>query len=212
MSKNEIVGRLRLWSGAIYETQRFVKLALRADNAFHSRELIDANEQRIKKMHEFSKRQPDYKEGVLLDSHAEMFDRIHPEPFPSRIECSHLKESNTISAVIMFCQIYVSGYQHDGVAFNNSKAFRDKHLEAILNEVFPINEDRKKYDDFANTLLSARNQMLGHADANSFNIKHGAIVSSLKLPSAAIKELDLHYWNDFLEPLHQAILKYSGKM
>ncbi|MGR6862762.1 hypothetical protein ACU5EH_22460 [Aliivibrio salmonicida] len=212
MNSEEAKGRFFLWHAAICETQRLISLAIKCENASKSPQLRDVLAQRMERYHAFRKQQPDYQEGIQFHSHLVEFGRLNPEPFPSITDCFQLKDSNTMLAVVMYCQIYMSGYLDEGTAASNNKPFREEHLEPILVEVFPSTEDREIYEAFVEKIVSARNKMLGHADAEAFEVKHGTPVSSHKLHVTAIKDIDLHYWQSFLEPLRVALLKYSNGM
>lgn len=213
MDSIETKGRLLLWSSAIYETQKLISLAIQCENASKvgviPKHIKDKRNQAFK---EFRQKQPNYVEGTLLSSHLLEFNRMYPEPFPDVQHFHQLVKSNTMLAVIMFSQIYMSGYKDDGAVAGNSKEFVNKHLDNILSEVFTDICKREEYERFVELLLNARNSMLGHADAKAFDVKHGTPVTSFNLHVSAISGIDIRYWYGFLEPLRIAVSKYSTSL
>lgn len=68
------------------------------------------------------------------------------------------------------------------------------------------------FEDLKTELITARNKMLGHADAEAFQISHGDQVTSHKLYSSAIKDIDIDYWSNALTLLCDATLEYYREL
>lgn len=194
MERDEIRGRLFLWEAAINETKMLISMAIRCENAAKAPTLIAKDKQRMVQYHQFRKQLPDYKEGEPQTlSQLQKFDQAFPPPFPDSENLLMLKRSNTMLAVVMYSQIYNIGYEDNGKVAKNTKEFVSHHMNEILKNVFGTDEEREKYEEFVEFLLTTRNRMLGHADGPAFEFSHGSPVTSFKLHTTTIGEIDLEY-------------------
>ena len=72
--------------------------------------------------------------------------------------------------------------------------------------------EKEKFYEFKAEILTIRNQVVGHADAPAFKIKHeGKGFLSQRMHCASVKDIDIDYWIEIIEPLWSAILKYMAK-
>lgn len=207
--KLEIKGRLWLWSSAISECQTLLELADRANIAMKDERLEARLLKYTEGLNEFARIQPDHEEGIQKHSHSIAYRATHSEEFPTFQDCLHTKNYSMMLAIVFFCQLFNQGFAQTGIAAANNKQFIDAHLGKILDKVFVTSTERMTFDQFCDQLKNARNTMIGHADANAFEIVHGDQLSTMKHYTKAIKGLDIEYWRSFLESLRLEIMRYS---
>ena len=182
VSDLETYGRLSLWLSAVSECKTLLNLSKKS------------SESAI----EISKR---YNGSVELH-----------HGFPSFIECMQMANYNKMLAVIFFSQAFNIGNEDSGVAAKNTRRFIEVHLENIISEFVKTESEKEKFYEFKAEILTIRNQVVGHADAPAFKIKHeGKGFLSQRMHCASVKDIDIDYWIEIIEPLWSAILKYMAK-
>lgn len=182
ISKEEVYGRSSLWLAAISECKTLLTLS--------------------KRSHERS---------VEISTKYNGFPPKN-EPFPSLVECIKMSEYNTMLAVIFFAQAFNSGYKDEGAAAQNTKKFIEQHLPEVLKNTFNSESKIEEFSKFKDEILTVRNQMIAHADAPSFDIKHednGFLTQ--KMHMNAIKDIDIVYWLEIIDPLWSATLKHMSE-
>jgi hypothetical protein len=204
-------GRFLLWYSALNECEHLLKLAKRAETEMHTQEALDKEDRYVRDLNIFASKQSDYTPGTMKHSHVVAFSKIQQKEFPAFTDCTCINDSLLMLAVVFFCQIFNIGHKSEGKAACNSKTFRNQHFSNILNKTFSNADDRDRFESFSAQLISARNEMIGHADGNAFNIFHGTPVTSMKHYTAAIKEIDVEYWTSILSPLRMAVLDYVNQ-
>ena len=132
--KMEIRGRLWLWEQAVTQCQIQLGLAERAatglkDENIKHRELLYCRAQQ-----KYAEEQADYEPGILKQSHLAAFRVMHPQTFPTSVDC-HLTISYCVMlSVVLFSQMFNSGYKETGAAAENNKNFRS-HADAKAFEI-----------------------------------------------------------------------------
>lgn len=209
MTLNEFKGRCLLWGHAVRQTKMCLNIAFRAMKG--SKQDFQENEQRIyqDKLKEFQKEHSGYEEGTLKLSVKREFDRKHERPFPYKAECYIINHISIKLAIVYFCQILTTGYGDQNASANET--FRQEHMENILSRVFDTKEKRAKFEALTEKLKLARDKMIGHADAEAFNISHGTPVTTMGGVQNITEDLDLEYWHSFLEEFEQSITSYMNE-
>lgn len=82
-------------------------------------------------------------------------------------------------------------------------------IKQILNTVFMGDSELEEFHRFRDVCLTARDQMIGHADGAAFQIEHGTPVSKMKMISAAVEGIDFLYMERVVKPLNRAVLEYA---
>ena len=188
--KNELVGRLWLWAHSIDKTKELLIIAQRAALGKNQDFQISERDEYIKKLNEFVKQQPDYKTDTIFSSQQQKFDQIYPRQFPTWGECFQIYDACIELAIIYFCQIFNFAHGEEGTASSNATRFRNEHFLAILNKVFTNNDDLEKFNKLKDVIVTARNKMIGHADANAYSIRHRTPVSTMKGPKNIWSNID----------------------
>ena len=213
MSDNlEIRGRLFLWHNAVVETQKLLILAKRSKAATEQKNILDEGEIYSKSLKDFASKKPGYTEGSINFSTIQEFDKQYKRPFPITTECFAMHQACVELAIVYFAQILNIGYEDTGKVAKNTPEFRNEHLNAIASQIFSNQDEINRFFAFHEEIRSARNQMIGHADGQSFNVKHGFPVSSHKMSREAWKDIDFEYWSSFLEPFRIKILEYANEI
>ena len=208
----EIRGRLWLWEQAVTQCQIQLGLAERAatglkDENIKHRELLYCRAQQ-----KYAEEQADYEPGILKQSHLAAFRVMHPQTFPTSVDC-HLTISYCVMlSVVLFSQMFNSGYKETGAAAENNKNFRSTHFENIASRVFPLDQDRTAFMMLCSEIISARDTMIGHADAKAFEIVHGTPISKMNGFEKAIQRIDRTYWFSILDRLRRGIREYSNSI
>ena len=207
----EIKGRLYLWHNAVSECKSILDLAKKAKEAIYQKNIIDEDKKYMQEYHDFLETQDDYNQGSHKFSHWLRFQKKHKINFPSFTDCILIETNNIMLAIVFFSQIFNMGYGDKEKAKKNSKEFVDQHLDNILKLKF-TEEEIIKFYKLKNTILEIRNSMIGHADAKAFNIEYGNPITRMKMFSSKIRNIDLEFWIQCLEPLRLSILKYSNNL
>ncbi|MGZ3892918.1 MAG: hypothetical protein ACXVPN_03865 [Bacteroidia bacterium] len=131
--------------------------------------------------------------------------------FPSRLECCGIYETCIELAVVYFCQIFTSGEEKAEMAAKNDEDFRRVHLERIISEVFDTEDKKNNFATLKKALKTARDKIIAHADAKSFKIGHGDSISVMKGNPLISRNIDIEFWESFLEPMETKIKLYSAE-
>jgi isopenicillin N synthase-like dioxygenase len=165
----------------------------------------------IQELNKFARTQPDYKEGTLTSTQQIKFDSIYPRPFPTFSECRATQDASVKLAIIYFCQVLTSGEGQLNVAADNSKAFKEEHWPKVLSKWSGNNVDlEEKFSSLCAQLRIVRNEALGHAQADFFNIIHGDPITTMSFSSW--QHIDIKYWHSCLENLRIAVLQYLKEL
>ena len=210
--KLEIRGRLYLWETAISECQNILKLVSRNQMELNTGRPLEREKALDPQFQEFAKQQPDYTPGTIQYSHLEMFYSANPKEFPCFVDCVSITKYLHMLVVVIFCQILNKGNFQEGTVAGNTKHFIATHLNGIVDRLFTKEEEKEKFQNFQDQCLSARDQMIGHADGKAFELIHGKPVSSMKLISTCIDNIDFNYLSEFIEELRIEILKYTNEI
>jgi hypothetical protein len=210
-NKNELKGRFWLWVSAISQTQDLLHLASRSFEAKDQENIVGQFKVDNDKFHEFRKTLPDYKEETMNVNHFSMFNSIYKKKFPELVECFSIHDACIELAIVYFCQIMNPGNSDPGNASRNDRSFIDMHLNKIASRALS-GEEMLKFNSLCVELKTARDKMLGHADAKAFNINHGEQVSSMKMHRQSWQEIDINFWREILEKLRISTLKYSNEI
>ena len=76
--------------------------------------------------------------------------------------------------------------------------------------MFTNNDDLEKFNKLKDVIVTARNKMIGHADANAYSIRHRTPVSTMKGPKNIWRNIDFDFWVSFLEPMRIATYNYAN--
>ncbi len=210
--KFEVRGRLWLWESAISECQGILRLLSRNQMEFDTGRPRKRETALDAKFQEFAKQQPDYTPGKIKYSHHKMFFDTNPKEFPCFTDCISITKYGHMLVVVLFCQILNKGNFDEGTVAGNTKHFISTHLNEIVDRLFASKEEKKKFKNFQNQCLNARDQMLGHADGKAFNLNHGEAVSSMKMISSCTDDIDFDYFSNIIESFRIEILKYAEEV
>lgn len=210
----EAQGRLMLWREAIVFSSTCLSLGIRARKATEQDNILSEHKKYLEDREASWRQHPDYDGSLGSGKHMRIFDAQYTRPFPTWLECRHIYEACVSMAVISFCQVLSSGYPDPGKVSVNNKAFREEHWTKILDSAFSEAEEKNRFLIFCDRLKSIRDEMLGHADGNAYEVEHGhgIDVTRHKTITYDIYDLDLKYWTSFLEPLRLAIERYSTRL
>lgn len=211
-TKNELIDRLWLWAHSIEKTKELLNLSRRSKIGENQSSQISERDLYIQKLNEFVKKQPDYKPGTMLISQRQKFNEIYPRQFPTWSECVYINEACIELAIVYFCQIFNDGFGQENSASKNNKSFRNEHLTILLSKVFMNEESLNKFTKLKDIILTARDKMIGHADADAYSISHGIPISTMKAPRQIWSEIDFDFWISFLEPLRIATYNYANEI
>lgn len=210
--RREVRGRLLLWESAIHECRTRLRLVARARCGAQSPDRVAQEIAYLKAFRDYERQQPDYRPGTQLLSHLEEFRASHPEAFPSIPECFLISDYCALFAVVLFCQLFVSGNRHTGRAAKNRDRLMDDLRDQVLRRVFREEVERARFEALKDRLVKVRDKMLGHADAQAFDVRHGDGVIAMNMHARALEGLDLEYWTAILEPLSIAVREYGQQL
>lgn len=188
MSSNqhaEIVGRLGLWNNAL------MQCSWSLTTLFRCQEELDSG-------------RPNTRHENSLKEHKKT-----SEAFPSLFDCLQIKNACGMSAVVVFCQVFNTGYPAEGVAAGNKEPHISEHLKQIISNAFPNKDERQDFEIFLNTCETVRDEMIAHADGRAFDITHGSPVSKMRLVMSSIQDIDFRYMYSVTKKLETAINGYS---
>lgn len=203
----ESQGRLMLWRMAIIQCQKLLELARRAEKEMFSPE-VDEKEKRYRQAaREYAEAQPDYISGEW-NRHFDAFKKQQQREFGAYIDCGDVKNYCRMLAIVFFCQIFNKGHSASGAVAANNDDFRKNYLNSVIDKVFNSQDEKQRFDDLCKLLRNARNEMIGHADGEKFEIKHPT--ATLPVRSAndfriALEGIDFSYWQSILEPMLLAL-------
>ncbi len=207
-TKNEIIGRLWLWSESVSKTKHLLEMAFRANIGKQEEFRLKEHETYNIELTEFASKQPDYKEGIVFPSQRKKFDKLYHRTFPTWLECCAIHDAFVELAIVYFCQILNSGRNSDGQTAQNDDNFRKEHLTNILNKVFPTSAEMDKFDLLKAALVRLRDKVIGHSDGVAYKITHSNPVSILQGPNIGWREIDLEFWHSFLNKMIDVIHNY----
>lgn len=210
-SKKELIGRLWLWADSIVRTQGLLQLAFRANVGKYQESQKEEMDNYIKKLNEFVHAQPESKPGTIFSSQQIAFDQIFHRPFPTQIECAGIYDACIELAIMYFCQIFNSGYGNNGEAARNDKNFVNEHFNSILTNAFETKDELEKFEQIKEKILTARDKMIGHSDADSYSIHHGHPIS-VKKSTRSWRDIDIELWSSFLDKVIIEIHNYSNRI
>lgn len=210
--KLELRGRLWLWSCTLDECHRILSIAKRAEKEMDSQQSRDKQQRFVNAQFEFAKRQPDYIEGNLKDTHMAAFQKIQQMEFPAYTDCVQIVNYCQMLAVIFFCQLFNSGYADEGKVAGNTPSFIQSHFNNIVKMVFPSQEAQIEFHSFKDNCVNARNKMLGHAQGVAFNVAHGDPISTMTLHVSAVRNIDFNYMRAIVGPMSNAIMAYERQV
>lgn len=212
MSVNQqlaVKGRLMLWDNALLQCSMFLSVFHRSQQEIDSGGPKSRHSNWLEGLKEFSKQQPDYVPNDIQSKHHREYSLKFPEAFPSFFDCYQIKNACGISAVVLFCQIFNSGYGVSEEVARNSKAFRADHLDKILLLIFSDETELEVFEGFRDSCIAARDNMIAHADGEAFDLEHGSPISKVKLVVSSIQDIDFHYMREITPKLRHAVEKYS---
>jgi hypothetical protein len=211
-TKNEIVGRLWLWSESISKTKHLLEMAFRTNIGKQDEGKLNEQEVYRNSLNEFVQQQSDYRPGIILPSHRKKFDQLHPRDFPTWLECCAIHDAFVELAIVYFCQVFNSVYSQDGEAAKSDQSFRDEHLTKILPEVFQTPKEIANFELLKNSIVNARDKVIGHSDADAYSITHASPVSIMKGPNISWRNIDFEFWYSFLDKMIIAVQNYSNQL
>lgn len=207
--KLEMRGRLWLWSSALNECE-LILMILRRNAAEIDSGRPSEKEQRFSAaFQEYLNSKPNYVPGKLKHSDLVEFTELHPKEYPAFTDCISIQNYLRMLAVVLFCQMLNRGNYDPGRASGNTKHFVETHIEQIRNSVFSSDSAKEEFRRFCGACLTARDQMIGHADGAAFQIEHGTPVSKMKMVSASIERIDFSYMERVVKPLNRAVLEHA---
>ncbi len=210
--KLEVKGRLWLWESAVSECKSILKLVTRNKMEIDTGRPLQRETVLDEKFQEFAKAQIDYTPGNMKFSHHQEFYALNQKEFPCFTDCTSITRYGHMLVVVLFCQILNKGNFDEGKVAGNTKHFIATHLNQLTGRLFSTKEDKEKFRKLQNQCLKARDQMLGHADGQAFNLEHGEAVSSMKMISSCIDDIDFEYLSDILEDFRLEILMYANEV
>ncbi|WP_281649102.1 hypothetical protein [Parendozoicomonas sp. Alg238-R29] len=209
INKSEIKGRLQLWEQALTECCFLLSQSIRAFSAFTSSEISEKENNHIKKVIEFSKTKDDYREGTLVLTHLQEYESIFPRPFPTAIDCLKVSENNIMLASALLSQIFNPGNAEKNYGSKNSLTFNEKHFPVILKRSFSEKKDIDRFNFYTHKMISARDSMIGHADAGAFYIHYEEPFTASNMHSKSIEDIDAKEFLPLLEKVLEQLRLYK---
>lgn len=205
-----VQARLMLWFMAVDEATRNLNLARRALQARETAAHKAKEAERANLWKTYLRDECGYVEGKGLKySDVKEFDTRNPREFGWTGDLFAISDSCRMLAVILFCQIFKPGNEDPGVVEPNTKQFVSEHLEVLLRVVAPTESEKKSFSSLRKLLETARDKMLGHADAKAFEVsRHPSGLQRLNMHVAAIKGIDFGQFEDVAERLRSALHQY----
>jgi hypothetical protein len=210
--KLEIRGRLWLWASAIGECKAILNLLRRNEAELESGRPDERENESSTAFQEYARNQPDYTPGTQKLSHHMTFSEILPKAYPAFTDCYQIRNYGHMLAVVLFCQTLNKGNRHEGIVAGNTKHFISTHLDEILKSLFQTETEIEEFYQLQDVCLTARDQMIGHADGAAFQMEHGYPVSRMKLIHTAVEPVNFEYMGHILEPLRIAIIEYANRV
>ena len=211
-TKNEIVGRLWLWSESISKTKHLLDMAFRANIGKQDESRLNEQEAYRNSLNEFAQKESDYQSGIILPFHQDKFDELHPRNFPTWLECCAIHDAFVELAIVYFCQMFNSGRSQNGETAKSDDKFRNEHLKKVLEKVFPTDIEMANFDLLNQNIATVRDKVIGHSDGAAYNITHSSPVSVLRGPNISWREIDFEFWYSFLDRMKNAIQNYSKEL
>lgn len=204
----EIKGRLLLWIQAVINSQQSLKNAI-AINSKESQEIINSSEYIYgPKYKEFYKKQSKCGTKSEIQINKE-YKEIYPKRFPESLDYEFIYTALMEHAIVRFSTIFNAGFGESERVAKNDKNFRDLHLEKIINREFTKESELIKFRALIDSILNARNQMIGHSDGKSFVLEHGSVISKLKMTKTSWDGIDNEYFSEILMKFRLGISSYS---
>ncbi len=207
--KLEMRGRLWLWSSALDECELILMILRRNAAEIDSGRPSEKDQRFSAAFQEYLKSKPNYVPGKLSPSDLVEFSELYYRGYPALTDCNLMQNYLRMLAVVLFCQMLNMGKHDPGRASGNTKNFVTTNIEQILNTVFSSNSELEEFYRFRDACLTARNEMIGHADGAAFQIDHGTPVSKMKMISASVEGIDFSYMERVVKPLNRAVLEYA---
>lgn len=211
--KRAVQSRLMLWDMAIGESERLVRLAKRANAAINSEEVKKKLERENEAFAQFLKNKTDYVEGTgLKQSDLMRFDSLYEKEYGGFTDISATVRACQMLAVILFCQVLKGGKGDGGNVVKNDDKFVEKYLGELLELTCTSKEEVALWRKLFLQLETARDKMLGHADASAFEVSHLDWGTSAKLHYKSIENIDFDCFLNLLERLGLAVRIVMSRM
>lgn len=95
-------------------------------------------------------------------------------------------------AVIMFCQLFVSGRSGPGFASNNQDDVKSIRAKMEQYAMGALKWNEQKYKEFKERILTARNKFVGHYDGETADFHYTSPgVSVRAVPTASLNEKEI---------------------
>lgn len=205
-------GRFLLWRSATNECCSLLKLACKINRSVKTQSYETPLRKGQPTFEEFRKGKSNYVAGMLHASHMLEYEELYHSNFPTLVECYLIKDYCMMLMSVFFCQMLNIGYGHNGIASKNTKEFVNTHFNEIVKTSFSNEADRAEFIKLKDTLLAARDTMIGHADAKSFDIQHGAGLTSLKMPIISVKDIDPEVAYKLMKGFEKGLSEYSEEV
>lgn len=201
--------RLYLWSSAIDECRRLLLLADRAESESKTPEALEKYEKPGLDHKRDNPHLSQHAPGPTLLSELMLDTEKYPPIFGGITDCWHIARATRMLAIVFFCQALKSGYQDEGKISGNSRAFVNKHLQAIAMRIFATAAEVDRFFTFCASLTDARDSAIAHADGPAFEVHRTPAAVSMRLHYTVLEGIDFKYFLSILAPLHAGIIAYT---
>jgi hypothetical protein len=206
--KAEEFNRLFLWLGALHQTSSLLALAARAALAAESETVKERDAAHTAAMHQWISQRPDYEPGTQKLSHFLDFEELIPRPLGCAVDMYGYRDACQMLAIVFFCQVFKSGYAEVNAVSDNRQQFVAAHLEALYTLAAFTLEDRVAFELLRESIETARDGMLAHADGEAYAFRENPVGFSVNLPSKALERIDFPLFKILVGRLQKALHAY----
>lgn len=193
------------------QVKGLLKLAGRAWHASHQQDALEKNARHLDSYKTYLLSKPDYTPGVQKHSDIVDHEALHPREFGDSIDCMGTVDACHMLAMIVFCQIFNTGYGEKGNVAGNNSTFVEHHLGQILSRVNPAPDFFAGFQALRLQIENARDKMLAHADAAAFSVTSIPAGVSLKAHTEATRGIDFAAFTLVVDQLSVAIGPYIAE-
>jgi hypothetical protein len=194
-------GRRGLINSAIYECITIINLIRRFEYVSKSEIISNYSEADSRRFKDFLDNHPQKQPGILKTSQIFEYKKLFPsdvlEPAELSLSQSYLKSL----ALVIFCQIFHSGYGDDKYTRKNDRNKNRSEMNKIIQEGLS-REHADNFSAFVDRALQLRDTMIAHADGKAFQYKVvNPAVASHRMMIAAVDEIDIDEFSSYLDAI-----------
>ena len=171
----QIANRLKIWNKCLRETYNLLCLSIRAEyeqDSEHAHNISLSNKPLRGISISLGGKPKDNDEVQRLRSIYTEFEdkKIDGLRFGSREDLRATSQYLKMMAIVMFCQILNRGDELSDIVKSNNECFFKKHFPLLISHSLITEDEKITLNELIETIKSARNKMIAHADAGKFYI------------------------------------------